>query len=98
MGPALVLTVVMDADRTGQTYDAPIVPDAPMCTNFGRAGLRYDPGAAHGLAGGSSSPPAPARSAGRPGGGSRTLWLRQRRVLTRRRRRYWSTVIAQSAW
>jgi carboxyl-terminal processing protease len=42
-GAALVLTVVMDADRTGQTYDAPIAPDVPTLNNFGDRGTDADP-------------------------------------------------------
>jgi carboxyl-terminal processing protease len=42
-GAALQLTVVMDADRTGQTYDAPIVPDVPTLNNFGDRGTDADP-------------------------------------------------------
>jgi C-terminal processing protease CtpA/Prc len=42
-GAGLVLTVAMDADRTGQTYDAPLVPDVPTLNNFGDRGTDADP-------------------------------------------------------
>ncbi|MFJ7073520.1 S41 family peptidase [Streptomyces sp. NPDC098781] len=39
-GAVLNLTEVMDADRTGRTYESPIPPDQPVVHNLGRGGSK----------------------------------------------------------
>ncbi len=42
-GALLVLTVALDADRTGHTYDGPIAPDQPVSPDLSQAGAESSP-------------------------------------------------------